>query len=499
MTSIGQSDGVQYLNDVEQLDKSSLRMNEDSSDGLYSAETAASSQTAFEIEHKDAEVQLIFDPNDEKTRHRNIKTAKDGTTILIPQPSDDPHDPLNWSKYKKLMILITLGMGGFCADFSSGVGIPAFVYTAETYGVSVQDAVNVQNINTLMIGLGGVFWIPFIYFWGRAPTFFWTLLVGTIFSLLCAVAPTFTSFYAFRACQTFFLTAGQTMGLACVREIYFYHEHARKIGLYICIFYASPYLGPMFSGFMIDGLGGEWRAPFWLAFAINIITLIMACVFIEETMYDRENPPVRNTNLIRRRFTDLMGLGYRTEKRMPVGKAFMRLAIVISKPIVFPLMVWFSLTFMWAIGINVTSSILIATPPPAGYGYSLTGTSFVYFTPVVALIIGELIGHWANDWIQYYFARKHHGNFVPEVRLYSTWPALVLCVVGLTIVGQTLQYHYNVVGIIIPWGMYVVGVIIQAVAGTSYVLASYPNAAGELQGYIPELNLSILLNLGLDT
>lgn len=31
----------------------------------------------------------------------NLKLAKDGKTVLIPQPSDDPNDPLNWSWKKK--------------------------------------------------------------------------------------------------------------------------------------------------------------------------------------------------------------------------------------------------------------------------------------------------------------------------------------------------------------------------------------------------------------
>jgi hypothetical protein len=35
----------------------------------------------------------------------NVKVAKDGQTVLIPQPSDDPDDPLNWSFGKKHMVL----------------------------------------------------------------------------------------------------------------------------------------------------------------------------------------------------------------------------------------------------------------------------------------------------------------------------------------------------------------------------------------------------------
>ena len=39
------------------------------------------------------DVSLITD----KSLVERLKLAPDGKTILIPQPSDDPHDPLNWS------------------------------------------------------------------------------------------------------------------------------------------------------------------------------------------------------------------------------------------------------------------------------------------------------------------------------------------------------------------------------------------------------------------
>ena len=38
----------------------------------------------------------------------NLKLAKDGVTVLIPQPSDDPDDPLNWSWVQKHSALVPL-------------------------------------------------------------------------------------------------------------------------------------------------------------------------------------------------------------------------------------------------------------------------------------------------------------------------------------------------------------------------------------------------------
>jgi hypothetical protein len=39
---------------------------------------------------------------------KDLKLAKDGRTVLIPQPSDDPFDVLNWETGKKLRVLTSL-------------------------------------------------------------------------------------------------------------------------------------------------------------------------------------------------------------------------------------------------------------------------------------------------------------------------------------------------------------------------------------------------------
>ena len=61
----------------------------------------------------------------------------------------------------------------------------------------------------------------------------------------------------------------------------------------------------------------------------------------------------------------------------------------------------------WAVGINITSSILFSIPRAGGgYGFSLRTISFLYFTPLVGLAIGEAIGHWANDAVAARYIRK---------------------------------------------------------------------------------------------
>lgn len=47
----------------------------------------------------------VLDASLAHAQTRDLKTTEDGKTILIPQPSADPNDPLNWSSAKKWGVL----------------------------------------------------------------------------------------------------------------------------------------------------------------------------------------------------------------------------------------------------------------------------------------------------------------------------------------------------------------------------------------------------------
>ena len=56
-----------------------------------------------------------------------LKTAKDGRTVLIPQPSDDPEDPLNWPEWKKNMILVVIAIAACTPDYGNATGAVALL------------------------------------------------------------------------------------------------------------------------------------------------------------------------------------------------------------------------------------------------------------------------------------------------------------------------------------------------------------------------------------
>jgi MFS family permease len=170
---------------------------------------------------------------------------------------------------------------------------------------------------------------------------FWVVLSGTMFSLGCTLAPSFNVYYGMKALQGFTLTAGQTSGLAFIHDMFFFHEQARKIGIWTAVFLASPYFGPLFANFILAGTG-SWRNVYWLIFAICCLNLILIGMFLDETWYRRDIPmseqPARGARLLR--VVGLWQLRNHKNYFPTVRTSLQRLLVVFLKPIILPLLIY---------------------------------------------------------------------------------------------------------------------------------------------------------------
>lgn len=109
---------------------------------------------------------------------------------------------------------------------------------------------------------------------------------------------------------------------------------------------------------------------------------------------------------------------------------------------------------------------------------------YFYFTPIVAALLGEIIGHWLHDLIANNYIRSHAGHFEPEARLRAIFVSTPFMLAGLVGLGFALEegYHYMVTSLF--WGLYVFGIMITTVALNAYNLDSYPEASGEVAAWI---------------
>lgn len=354
----------------------------------------------------------------------------------------------------------------------------------EEWNISPVKANYPNNLASVMCGVSGLIWVPLLNSWGRMPVLFWSQFLGALFTLGCGLSPNFTTYYAMRALQAVTQSASQSLGIAFVEDMFFFHEYARKIGIWYTIFLCAPFSSPMIGNFIV-GKTGEWRPMFWLTLGLAGALLVFILVFGEETYYNRSIPPeAQRSRKKSYRLLRVLGIWQLTNRSRyftGVPSSYLRLLEVLMKPVLPLTMLFYGVCFMWIIGITTSSAILLSTPTVAGgYGLSAVSVGFCFFTPLVGVFIGEAFGHFFNDFLAKSYMNRHSGAFKPEVRMWTTYVGGVVMIPGLIIFGQALQKHLNISAIIFSWGMYTVGVTVVSVATMAYVLDCYPAASGEV-------------------
>jgi hypothetical protein len=73
--------------------------------------------------------------SEEGEKSESLKMTEGGI-VLVPQPSDDPNDPLNWSWLKKHSVFLALLPGCFLTDWVITYGVQLFEAQAMDWHVS---------------------------------------------------------------------------------------------------------------------------------------------------------------------------------------------------------------------------------------------------------------------------------------------------------------------------------------------------------------------------
>jgi len=264
-----------------------------------------------------------------------------------------------------------------------------------------------------------------------------------------------------------------------IKDVFFFHQHARAINVWDAFIILSPYFGPFVTAFVISKL--LWRWAFWIYSIMSGLCVLAIMFLVDETYYDRRIPieeqPPRGTRIER-----LLGIAqWRTRKtRNTFRGAVMRPVKVILKPVVYLSVIFYSFTFAWVVGINTTLSIFV-TPL---YNFGPIQIGAFYTTPIVACILGQLIGHYLHDALANHYVRKHKGIFEPESRLRVIYLSEPLMCAGLIILGFALQQKLHFMVAAVGWGLYVFGIMVTTVGIQAYVLGCYPEASGEVCAWL---------------
>jgi MFS family permease len=185
-----------------------------------------------------------------------------------------------------------------------------------------------------MLGVGGLVAVPFTQRFGRIPVLWWAMFMSLWMTLFAVLAPNWIAFIAARCLQGFFTTAPQAIGLSFIHDMFFFHEHARKIGIWAWAFVISPYLGPFLSAIIANFQ--PWQTSFWIDFMIIGMALCFVTFLGDETLCDRDNvdkQPAKPTGWLNYRIQILSGVyGYHCKGRTTVWQSTKDLFFLLSRP-----------------------------------------------------------------------------------------------------------------------------------------------------------------------
>jgi hypothetical protein len=78
--------------------------------------------------------------------------------VLVPQPSDDPNDPLNWSTWWKIACITSASMVTFTQGFGPLALAPMFPALMEAFETDLAGAVKFTGICILVLGFSNFIW-----------------------------------------------------------------------------------------------------------------------------------------------------------------------------------------------------------------------------------------------------------------------------------------------------------------------------------------------------
>ncbi|KNZ81415.1 hypothetical protein J132_00654 [Termitomyces sp. J132] len=463
-----------------------------------------------------------------------LKLSPDGTKVLWPQPHDSDLDPQNWSDRRKNLLLFIVTLAAIVPDFDSGIGIAAIFALAEQYNTTPGVINNLEYLLTWLghfdcsldicitsaAGWGGIAAIIFVNRYGRSSMILisqfsqglgarilnWSDLRSRLEDFHryheVTVRQYFEDFLipilAMRCLTAFFGTAPQVTGLYIVTDLFPFHLQARKLNIWTMGFIISPFLSPFALGFLVARQHWRWSYGVGCFYSVIVVTLIT--FFMEETLYDRTLKPVppRPTDGLRYRVETLLGItGVKMAKYRatwigaivsPIRVVWRPhvLSILIFEVILVTIVIDFPLTLCSHLGCNlwVTNAVFLGEDPPVGYAFGPLIIAGLYATPIVSVIIGELMGRYMNDWIMNASIRRNEGVFEAESRLWACYTAIPLFICGFLVLGASFQKHLGVGAIIIGWGISELAIMINTVAVYAYLNDCFPKHQGEVSALV---------------
>ncbi|KAL2388141.1 hypothetical protein RJ035_003580 [Blastomyces gilchristii] len=449
--------------------------------------------------------------------------------VLVPQPSQEPSDPLNWSPFWKACAMFLSTAVTFTQAFGPMALAPMFPQLIQEFDT---DLAGGPTANML---------------WKKASADFVHL---GVFNRLNVERPCHV-LWEFHGRLHFEWLWGWSS-----RDIMFLHERGAYNTLYFTFYFGALVVSPVIGGSMAHHL--NWCDFWWLNVGLLGFVLVLLVFLFPETRWPRSHPvdPVEGTRVADETTaakadstatssakpsteSDIENEHAYTDPYLRKGRPSLRqfrLFSMVENPVksllldfwipwklhLFPIVHLAAFIVSWSASVflvvNVTQSQLFAAPP---YNFNSQTVGFFNFAVIVGNGIGLATNGYLSDWISMRATKKNRGIREPEMRLPAMIPYVIIMIIGNFVVAFGYEYKWDW-KIIVIIGYTAVGIQVAALPAiaSTYAVDSYKPIAGSIfvtitvnknlwgyglseiitpwtqrNGFIP----AIMLNMGLTT
>ncbi|KIE00041.1 MFS transporter, partial [Metarhizium majus ARSEF 297] len=428
--------------------------------------------------------------------------------ILVPTPSSDPNDPLNWPRWKKNYIAVVLCIAIAMCNFLAAGPTIAIVDTAIDF---FPDAMKTNSLTTyaipkvayfftttaLLQGTGNLFWVPMANKWGRRPVYIFSYLIYFGTSVWLIFDKSYGGFLAARILMGFGAGAAETIAPISIADIFFLHQRGRIMSLYTCFLSIGVAGGLVISGLIT--INHTWRTIYQVGSALVGFVLLLAIFTLPETAYPREKVidthsagPTDETRsrgsssseveagskTVPKKRTYLQSLkifcGTLTEEN------FFRIVIRPFGLILLPPVLWAALVQAATIGFLVAVTSNVDPAFEQTYHFEPYQVGLCFISAIIGSLLGIPAGGLFGDIVADHLTKRNGGIREPEMRLPAVTLSVLTSPLALVLYGVGIEHKLHWICPTIGLGLLNFSITQATNICLVYVIDAYRPVAGEV-------------------
>ncbi|GAA5962774.1 hypothetical protein JCM3765_001512 [Sporobolomyces pararoseus] len=395
---------------------------------------------------------------------------------------DDPDNPQNFSRVKKLFISFQICLMTFSVYLGASLITSSETGLQEEFGIGRTVSVLSLSLYILGYGIGPMLWSPLqeIPHFGRMPVFVSCMFVFVAFQIPIVLAKNYATVLVFRFLTGFFGAPPLSGGGAALCDLYDSLHVPYALGVWAMAAVCGPILSPVIGGFAAMNL--NWRWPIYELIFASAFSLAFSFLLLPETygptiLYRRARRLRKltgNDKLITREELDLQD---EPSIFTTIGTTISRAFLLCADPIV--LFCNLYLGFVYAIFYLWFEAFPIVFTEYRGFNLGVSGLPFLAFYVTGAL-----------SFLVYCLYQKYHYipkikktdfNVPPEERLELALMGAPFVGVALLLFGWLGNYkEINWIGPTIGASLYFPGVYAMFQCLSVYLALSYEKYAASI-------------------